>query len=185
WRGEPATLGEFASRLTGSSDLYEATGRRPSASINFVTCHDGFPLPDPVSSKEKHNEGNGEDNRDGESHNRSWNCGVEGPTDDPDILALRARQMRNVMGTLMLSLGTPMLSHGDEIGRTQKGNNNVYCQDSELSWMNWELREENADQLAFTRKVIELRKNPPVFRRRRFFEAPIRSGDQVRDIAWL
>ena len=131
WRGEPATLGEFASRLTGSSDLYEATGRRPSASINFVTCHDGFTLNDLVSYNEKHNEANGEDNRDGESHNRSWNCGVEGPTDDPDILALRGKQMRNIMGTLMLSQGTPMLSHGDEIGRTQKGNNNVYCQDSE------------------------------------------------------
>ena len=131
WRGEPATLGEFASRLTGSSDLYEATGRRPSASINFVTCHDGFTMNDLVSYNEKHNEANGEDNRDGESHNRSWNCGVEGPTDDPDILALRARQMRNIIGTLMLSQGTPMLSHGDEIGRTQQGNNNVYCQDSE------------------------------------------------------
>ena len=137
WRGEPATLGEFASRLTGSSDLYEATGRRPSASINFVTCHDGFTLNDLVSYNEKHNEANGEDNRDGESHNRSWNCGVEGPTDDPDILALRGKQMRNIIGTLMLSQGTPMLSHGDEIGRTQQGNNNVYCQDSELSWMDW------------------------------------------------
>ena len=186
WRGEPATLGEFASRLTGSSDLYEATGRRPSASINFVTCHDGFTMNDLVSYNEKHNEANGEDNRDGESHNRSWNCGVEGPTDDPDILALRAKQMRNIMGTLMLSQGTPMLSHGDEIGRTQKGNNNVYCQDSEISWMDWSMCETNADQLAFTRKVTALRKNHPVFRRRRFFEGkPIRSGDQVRDIAWL
>src|SRR6478672_5120646 len=135
WRGEPATLGEFASRLTGSSDLYEATGRRPGASINFVTCHDGFPLADLVSYNEKHNEANGEDNRDGESHNRSWNCGVEGPTDDPEILALRGKQMRNIMATLMVSQGTPMISHGDEIGRTQGGNNNVYCQDSEISWM--------------------------------------------------
>ena len=147
WRGEPATLGEFASRLTGSSDLYEATGRRPSASINFVTCHDGFPLADLVSYNEKHNEANGEDNRDGESHNRSWNCGVEGPTDDPEILALRGKQMRNIMGTLMVSLGTPMISHGDEIGRTQRGNNNVYCQDSEISWMDWSLCETNADLL--------------------------------------
>ncbi|MGO8849997.1 glycogen debranching protein GlgX, partial [Mycobacterium sp.] len=128
WRGEPATLGEFASRLTGSSDLYEATGRRPSASINFVTAHDGFTLNDLVSYNEKHNLANGEHNRDGESHNRSWNCGVEGPTDDPDILALRGRQMRNFWATLMVSQGTPMITHGDEIGRTQNGNNNVYCQ---------------------------------------------------------
>src|SRR5690349_14076871 len=186
WRGEPATLGEFASRLTGSSDLYEATGRRPSASINFVTCHDGFTLADLVSYNEKHNEANGEDNRDGESHNRSWNCGVEGPTDDPDILALRGKQMRNIMGTLMLSQGTPMISHGDEIGRTQQGNNNAYCQDSELSWMDWSLCEKNADLLEFTRRVTKFRKEHSVFRRRRFFEGkPIRRGDQVRDIAWL
>ncbi len=186
WRSEPATLGEFASRLTGSSDLYEATGRRPGASINFVTCHDGFTLADLVSYNEKHNEANGEDNRDGESHNRSWNCGIEGPTDDPEILALRHKQMRNIMGTLLLSQGTPMISHGDEIGRTQRGNNNVYCQDSEISWMDWSLCDKNADHLDFTRRVIKLRKRHPVFRRRRFFEGePIRSGDQVRDIAWL
>ncbi|MGV9803393.1 glycogen debranching enzyme, partial [Mycobacterium sp. NPDC003449] len=135
---------------------------------------------------EKHNEDNGEDNRDGESHNRSWNCGVEGPTDDPDILALRGKQMRNIMGTLMLSQGTPMIAHGDEIGRTQAGNNNVYCQDSELSWMDWSLCESNGDLLAFTRKVVDFRRHHPVFRRRRFFEGkPIRCGDQVRDIAWL
>jgi isoamylase len=186
WRGEPATLGEFASRLTGSSDLYEATGRRPSASINFVTAHDGFTLNDLVSYNEKHNEANGEDNEDGESYNRSWNCGVEGPTDDPEILDLRRKQMRNIMATLMLSQGTPMIAHGDEMGRTQHGNNNVYCQDSELSWMDWSLVDKNSDQLAFTRKVTALRKSHPVFRRRRFFEGrPIRSADQVRDIAWL
>jgi isoamylase len=186
WRGEPATLGEFASRLTGSSDLYEATGRRPSASINFVVAHDGFTLNDLVSYNEKHNEANGEDNQDGESYNRSWNCGVEGPTDDPEILDLRRRQMRNIIATLMLSQGTPMVAHGDEIGRTQHGNNNVYCQDSELSWMDWSLMDKNGDQLAFTRKVTALRKSHPVLRRRRFFEGrPIRSGDQVRDIAWL
>ena len=186
WRGEPATLGEFASRLTGSSDLYEATGRRPSASINFVTAHDGFTLHDLVSYDEKHNEANGEGNRDGESHNRSWNCGVEGPTDDPEILALRSRQMRNFLATLMLSQGTPMIAHGDELGRTQLGNNNVYCQDSELSWMDWSLLERNADLLEFTRKVTALRKDHPVFRRRRFFAGtPIRSGAQTRDIAWL
>jgi isoamylase len=186
WRGEPATLGEFASRLTGSSDLYEATGRRPGASINFVTAHDGFTLNDLVSYNEKHNEANGEDNRDGESYNRSWNCGVEGPTDDPEILKLRHRQMRNFMATLMLSQGTPMIAHGDEMGRTQLGNNNAYCQDSPLSWMDWSQAEKNADLLAFTRKVSMLRKDHPVFRRRRFFAGtPIRSGAQVRDIAWL
>jgi isoamylase len=186
WRGQPATLGEFASRLTGSSDLYEATGRRPSASINFVVAHDGFTLNDLVSYNEKHNEANGEHNQDGESYNRSWNCGVEGPTDDPEILDLRHRQMRNISATLMLSQGTPMIAHGDEMGRTQQGNNNVYCQDSELSWMDWSLVDKNGDQLAFTGKVAALRKNHPVFRRRRFFEGrPIRSADQVREIAWL
>jgi glycogen operon protein len=186
WRGEPATLGEFASRLTGSSDLYEATGRRPGASINFVIAHDGFTLHDLVSYNEKHNEANGADNNDGESHNRSWNCGVEGPTDDPEILELRARQSRNILATLMLSQGTPMLAHGDEMGRTQLGNNNVYCQDSELSWMDWSLAETNADLVEFTKRAIALRAKNPVFRRRRFFEGrPIRSGDQSRDIAWL
>ncbi|PHV66092.1 glycogen debranching enzyme GlgX [Williamsia muralis] len=186
WRGEPATLGEFASRLTGSSDLYEATGRRPSASINFVTAHDGFTLRDLVSYNEKHNEANGEDNRDGESHNRSWNCGVEGPTDDPDIERLRARQQRNILATLMLSQGTPMIAHGDEIGRTQNGNNNVYCQDGPIAWMDWQLAEKNSDLLEFTRRVIALRSSHPVFRRRRFFAGrPIRSGNQARDIAWL
>ena len=181
WRGEPAALGEFASRLTGSSDLYEDTGRRPIASINFVTCHDGFSLADLVSYNDKHNEANGEQNRDGESHNRSWNCGVEGPTDDPEILALRHRQMRNIMATLMLSQGTPMISHGDEIGRTQHGNNNCYCQDSPLSWVDWSLQEPNADILEFARAVTALRIKHPVFRRRRFFKGmPIRSGDQVR-----
>ncbi len=154
-----------------------------------MTCHDGFTLNDLVSYNEKHNEANGEDNQDGgESHNRSWNCGgVEGPTDDPQILALRGKQMRNIMATLMLSQGTPpMIAHGDEIGRTQRGNNNVYCQDSELSWMDWSLCQTNGDLLEFTRKVVKLRKDHPVFRRRRFFEGkPIRTGHQVRDIAWL
>nr|WP_250323958.1 glycogen debranching protein GlgX [Williamsia sp. CHRR-6] len=186
WRGEPATLGEFASRLTGSSDLYEATGRRPSASINFVIAHDGFTLRDLVSYNEKHNEANGEGNRDGESHNRSWNCGVEGPTDDPAVEALRARQQRNILATLALSQGTPMIAHGDEMGRTQLGNNNVYCQDSALSWMDWTLAQTNADLVEFTRRAFKLRRQHPVFRRRRFFAGrPIRSGDQVRDIAWL
>ena len=186
WRGEPAALGEFASRLTGSSDLYEATGRRPIASINFVTCHDGFTLADLVSYNEKHNEANGESNRDGESHNRSWNCGVEGPTEDPEILALRHRQMRNILVTLMVSQGTPMISHGDEIGRSQRGNNNGYCQDNDLTWIDWSNAAEFADILDFSRRVTALRAKHPVFRRRRFFEGkPIRSGDRNRDIAWL
>ncbi|KIA64968.1 glycogen debranching protein GlgX [Nocardia vulneris] len=186
WRGEPATLGEFASRLTGSSDLYEATGRRPSASINFVTAHDGFTLRDLVSYNEKHNEANGEDNRDGESWNRSWNCGVEGPTDDPDILALRARQSRNLLATLVLSQGVPMLAHGDEMGRTQHGNNNVYCQDSPLAWMDWSLLQQNSDLLDFTRNVIALRTEHPIFRRRRFLDGrPVRSRDHARDVAWF
>ncbi len=168
WRGEPATLGEFASRLTGSADLYEHTARRPVASINFVTAHDGFTLRDLVSYNEKHNEANGEDNNDGESHNRSWNCGVEGPTDDPEILALRARQQRNFLTTLLLSQGVPMICHGDELGRTQGGNNNGYCQDNEITWIDWA----NADTelLEFTRAVSALRAAHPVFRRRRFFE---------------
>jgi len=186
WRGEPASLGEFASRLTGSADLYEANGRRPIASINFVTCHDGFTLADLVSYNHKHNDANGEHNRDGENHNRSWNCGVEGPTDEPEMRALRHRQMRNIIATLLLSQGTPMLSHGDEIGRTQHGNNNAYCQDSPLAWIDWSLLEKNADILEFARSVTALRKNHPVFRRRRFFDGkPIRGGDQNRDIAWL
>src|ERR1700682_781498 len=186
WRGEPSTVAEFASRLTGSSDLYQNDTRRPFASVNFVTAHDGFTLRDLVTYHQKHNEANGEQNRDGESHNRSWNCGVEGPTDDPEILELRCRQMRNIMATLMVSQGTPMITHGDEIGRSQNGNNNVYCQDSELSWMDWSLREKNADLLAFTRRAVQLRTDHPVFRRRRVFGGePIRTGDQVRDIAWL
>jgi glycogen operon protein len=186
WRGEPSTLGEFASRFTGSSDLYEATGRRPGASINFVIAHDGFTLRDLVSYNEKHNDANGEDNRDGESHNRSWNCGVEGPTDDPQIEGLRQRQQRNILATLALSQGTPMIAHGDEMGRTQQGNNNVYCQDSPLSWMDWTLAEKNAELVTFTQKVFALRGKHPVFRRRRFFVGrPIRTGEEARDIAWL
>ncbi|GAB2556546.1 glycogen debranching protein GlgX [Nocardia heshunensis] len=184
WRGQPATLGEFASRLTGSSDLYEATGRRPSASINFVTAHDGFTLADLVSYNEKHNTANGEDNRDGENYNRSWNCGVEGPTDDPEILALRARQARNLLATLMLSQGTPMLLHGDEFGRTQQGNNNAYCQDSPLSWMDWTLMHTHADLLEFTTRTVALRRAHPIFRRRRFFD-PAPDAQGLGDIAWF
>lgn len=186
WRGEPATLGEFASRITGSSDLYEDSGRRPVASINFVTAHDGFTLRDLVSYNEKHNEANGEDNNDGESHNRSWNCGAEGPTDDPNVLALRARQQRNFLATLLLSQGVPMIAHGDELGRTQQGNNNVYCQDSELSWIDWG----KVDQplLEFVAAVNRLRSEHPIFRRRRFFDGrPVRrgEGEALPDIAWL
>jgi isoamylase len=187
WRGEPSTLGEFASRLSGSSDLYEHTGRRPIASVNFVTAHDGFTLADLVSYNEKHNEANGEDNRDGEGFNRSWNCGVEGPTDDVQILGLRGRQQRNFMATLLLSQGIPMIAHGDEIGRTQKGNNNVYCQDSELSWMHWDLGERETTMLEFTRELVRLRREHPVFRRRRFFAgSPEHGGEsELKDIAWL
>ncbi|MEP6696717.1 MAG: glycogen debranching enzyme, partial [Pseudonocardiales bacterium] len=186
WRGEPATLGEFASRLTGSSDLYEHSGRRPVASINFVTAHDGFTLGDLVSYERKHNEANGEDNSDGESYNRNWNCGVEGPTDDVEILALREQQKRNLLGTLFLSQGVPMLLHGDEIGRTQQGNNNAYCQDSRLSWVDWPDAREHWALQEFTTKVIKLRHNHPVLRRRRFFGGrPIRKDEELRDIAWF
>ena len=189
WRGEPGTIGEFASRLTGSSDLYKDDGRRPYASINFVTAHDGFTLADLVSYNEKHNDANGEDGNDGESHNRSWNCGVEEPTDDETVLGLRARQQRNFITTLMLSQGVPMLLHGDEIGRTQRGNNNVYCQDNNMSWMDWSLSTKNAPLLNFTAGVIALRHAHPVFRRRRFFEGrPIarsRRGPNLPDIAWF
>ncbi|WP_199254920.1 glycogen debranching protein GlgX [Mycolicibacterium mengxianglii] len=186
WRGEDASLGEFASRITGSADLYEHTARRPVASINFVTAHDGFTLRDLVSYNDKHNEANGEDNNDGESHNRSWNCGVEGPTDDPEIVALRAQQQRNFLTTLLLSQGVPMICHGDELGRTQGGNNNGYCQDNEITWVDWE----TADQalLEFAGTVSMLRADHPVFRRRRFFTGrPLRQrGAKGRpDISWF
>ncbi|WP_432088630.1 MULTISPECIES: glycogen debranching protein GlgX [unclassified Streptomyces] len=189
WRGEPRTLAEFASRLTGSSDLYQDDGRRPLASVNFVTCHDGFTLRDLVSYNEKHNEANGEENRDGESHNRSWNCGAEGETEDVGIAELRARQMRNFLATLMLSQGVPMLSHGDEFGRTQGGNNNAYCQDNEVSWVRWpkENSEAEATLLRFTQAMVRLRREHPVFRRRRFFHGRPVEGthDELTDIAWF
>ncbi|HEX5114915.1 MAG TPA: glycogen debranching protein GlgX [Pseudonocardiaceae bacterium] len=186
WRGEPATLGEFASRITGSSDLYQDDGRRPFASINFVTAHDGFTLADLVSYDHKHNEANGEDGRDGSDDNRSWNCGVEGRTDDREILALRHRQRRNMLVTMLLSQGVPMLLHGDELGRTQQGNNNAYCQDSELSWVDWSLSSEDSELIEFVASLTAFRKNHPVFRRRRFFAGkPIRTGDELGDIAWF
>jgi len=181
WRGEPSTLAELASRLTGSSDLYQADTRRPVASVNFVTAHDGFTLADLVSYDEKHNEANGEGNADGESHNRSWNCGVEGPTEDPGVLALRRRQQRNFLATLFLSQGVPMLLGGDELGRTQRGNNNAYCQDGEISWYEWEQVDE--DLLAFTRRLIAFRREHPVFRRRRWFQGRAIRG--TPDIAWF
>jgi glycogen operon protein len=181
WRGEPAIVGELASRLTGSSDLYQSDSRRPAASVNFVTAHDGFTLADLVSYNDKHNEANGEDNKDGESYNRSWNCGVEGPTDDPAILTLRARQRRNLLATLLLSQGVPMLLYGDEVGRTQGGNNNAYCQDNEISWFDWAHRDEEV--LAFTTRLVALRQEHPVFKRRRWFQGrPLRG---TADILWL
>jgi glycogen operon protein len=185
WRGENAALPEFASRITGSSDLYQADGRHPSASINFVTAHDGFTLADLVSYNDKHNEANGEDNNDGEGHNRSWNCGVEGPTDDPEIRALRRRQQRNFLATIFLSQGVPMILGGDEMGRSQKGNNNAYCQDNELSWLDWSLREENADLVALTARLAEFRRDHPVFHRRRWFQGRPIHGETVTDIGWF
>jgi glycogen operon protein len=183
WRGTDQTLAEFAYRLTGSSDLYEATARRPYASVNFVTAHDGFTLNDLVSYNEKHNEANGEDNRDGESHNRSWNAGEEGPSENPEVLALRARQRRNFLTTLFLSQGVPMMLGGDEIARTQRGNNNAYCQDNEIAWYDWA----NADSglLQFTRQLIQLRARHPVFCRRRWFQGRPLRGTDVSDIGWF
>ena len=185
WRGESSTLADFASRITGSSDLYEHSGRKPIASINFVTAHDGFTMRDLVSYNEKHNEANGEDGNDGESHNRSWNCGAEGETDDPQINALRARQQRNFLLTLMLSQGVPMVLHGDELGRSQGGNNNVYCQDNEISWVDWDLEPWQEELLAFTRRAVALRREHPVFRRRRFFAGVSRDEGTPADIAWF
>ncbi|NAZ85267.1 glycogen debranching protein GlgX [Kineococcus indalonis] len=187
WRGEPGTLAEFASRITGSSDLYEHSGRKPIASINFVTAHDGFTMRDLVSYNDKHNEANGEGGADGESHNRSWNCGVEGPTDDPEIVALRARQHRNLLTTLLLSQGVPMILHGDELGRTQAGNNNVYCQDNELAWVDWKLDAPQRELLEFARRVVQLRRTEPVFQRRRFFAGDAGHGgeSEIGDIEWF
>jgi glycogen operon protein len=179
WRGR-SSLAEFASRFGGSSDLYETDGRRPFASVNFITAHDGFTLRDLVSYNDKHNEANGEDNRDGTDDNRSWNCGVEGETDDPAIVSLRARQQRNFLATLLLSQGVPMLLGGDEIGRTQSGSNNAWCQDNEISWFDWDTCDE--ELLTFVRRLIELRRNHPVFRRTKFFEG---KGEQLPDVWWM
>jgi glycogen operon protein len=183
WRGSDSMLGEFAQRFTGSPDLYQDDNRRPTASINFICAHDGFSLHDLVSYNEKHNEANGENNQDGEDHNRSWNCGVEGETDDPEVNRLRSLQKRNFMATLLLSQGVPMIVAGDELGRTQKGNNNAYCQDNEISWIDWA----NADQelLAFTQQVIQLKKAHPSFCRRRWFQGQPIKGSEVHDIEWF
>lgn len=184
WKGEGGLIGDLAYRLTGSSDLYAHNGRRPYASLNFVTAHDGFTLHDLVSYDQKHNQANGEHNRDGDNHNLSWNCGAEGPTDQPEVLALRAQQKRNFLATLFLSQGVPMLLAGDEMGRTQQGNNNAYCQDNELGWVDWALQPEDQQLLDFVQRMIELRKAHPVFRRRSFFQNQ-RQGTHNKNILWL
>jgi len=185
WRGDRGTVSELATRLSGSSDLYEQSGRRPYASINFITAHDGFTMADLVSFRDKHNEANGEGNQDGENHNLSWNCGVEGPTDDPRVIELRERQRRNLFATLMFSIGVPMISGGDEVGRTQEGNNNAYSQDNEISWTHWDLTPAQKNFLEFTRCVIRIWKEQPVLRRRKFFQGRRIRGAEVLDIAWL
>jgi isoamylase len=185
WKGDGGRVGELASRLSGSSDLYAHNGRRPSASLNFITAHDGFTLRDLVTYNHKHNEANGENNRDGSDHNDSWNCGIEGPTDDAAVCALRAQQQRNLLATLLLSQGVPMLLAGDEFGHTQQGNNNAYCQDSPLTWLNWNLSDEQQALLKFTRQVMHLRRSNPVFRRRRFFHGRAIYGADIKDLYWI
>ena len=185
WKGDEGRIGEMAYRLTGSPDLYQHSGRRPYASINFVTAHDGFTLTDLVSYNKKHNELNGDENSDGDNNNQSWNCGVEGPTDDPEINKLRERQRRNFLTTLFVSQGVAMLNGGDEWGRSQSGNNNAYCQDNEISWFNWERDEKHYRSLEFTRKLIQLRKDHPVFRRPKFFQGRRIRGSEIRDVMWF
>jgi isoamylase len=194
WKGDDGQLAEIAYRITGSSDLYQSDARHPTASVNFITAHDGFTLEDLVSYNDKHNEANGEENRDGTNDNHSWNCGVEGPTDDAGVLMLRERQKRNLMATLILSQGVPMICGGDEIGRTQRGNNNAYAQDNEISWFDWNLTEPKREMCDFTRELITLRKKHPNLHRRKFFqdrridpEAPDRkvNGGEEADLLWL
>jgi len=185
WKGDGGTVSEFATRLTGSSDLYMDDGRRPTASINFITCHDGFCLHDLVSYNDKHNEANGEENRDGANDNNSWNCGAEGPTEDEEITELRERQKRNFLATMLISQGVPMLLAGDEISHTQQGNNNTYCQDSELTWLNWEITPARQSMLEFTRRLIQIRRTQPTLQRRRFFHGAPIFGTAVKDIYWL
>jgi glycogen operon protein len=184
WRGEPGMVSDFASRLCGSADLYEESGRRPFHSVNFITSHDGFTLNDLVSYNYKHNETNGEDNRDGMNENFSWNCGIEGPTDHPEVRGLRLRQAKNLIATLFLSQGMPMLLAGDEFLRTQRGNNNAWCQDNEISWVDWGLATRNADFLRFVREMVALRKRHPALRRRDFFRGRGPEGDLTPDIIW-
>jgi glycogen operon protein len=183
-RGDPGLVGEVATRIAGSADLYEAGGRLPGSGVNFITCHDGFTLIDLVSHAEKHNDGNGEDNRDGSNDNLSWNCGVEGETSDPEVLCLRHRQARNFLAILFLSQGVPMLLAGDEVLRSQRGNNNGWCQDNELSWFDWRLIEPRADMLRFVRELIALRKRHPSLRRQRFLTGRPAPGATQPDIAW-
>jgi glycogen operon protein len=185
WKGDDGLLAEFAYRLTGSPDLYQHQGKAPRASINFVTVHDGFTLNDLVSYNEKHNEANGEENRDGDSHNNSWNCGVEGPTDDVKINELRERQKRNFLATLCLSQGVPLLNGGDEFSRTQKGNNNTYCQDNEISWFNWQRTPEQEQLVRFTTQLIQFRREHPVFRRPKYFTGRRIRGSDVKDLMWF
>jgi isoamylase len=185
WKGDGGLIGDVAMRLTGSSDLYGRSGKRPHASINFITAHDGFTLNDLVSYNDKHNEANGEENRDGNDHNLSWNCGAEGATDDPEIRALRERQKRNFLATLLLSQGVPMLVAGDEISRTQGGNNNAYCQDNEISWLDWSMNDEKTALLGFVRRLIALRRGHPTFRRRDFFAGHALHGGDLKDLLWL
>jgi isoamylase len=185
WKGDDSLVAEMAYRLSGSSDLYQSDGRRPYASINFVTAHDGFTLNDLVSYNEKHNEANGEGNRDGTNDNLSWNCGVEGPTDDPEIVDLRERQKRNFLAMLFVSQGVPMLLGGDEIGRTQRGNNNAYCQDNEISWFDWNLDERNEALLEFTKRLLRIRREQPLLRRQKFFQGVPILGQGIKDITWL
>jgi glycogen operon protein len=185
WKGDDNTLAEFATRFSGSSDLYQSDGRKPYASINFITCHDGFTLHDLVSYNDKHNEANGENNQDGANDNNSWNCGAEGPTDDPEVNALRWQQKRNLMSTLLLSQGVPMLLAGDEFSHTQQGNNNTYCQDNELTWLNWELNEAQRDFCDFVHAVIHLQRTQPVFQRRKFFQGRAIHGENIQDLIWF
>jgi isoamylase len=185
WKGDGGTVNEFATRIVGSSDLYETSGRLPHASVNFITCHDGFSLHDLVSYNSKHNEANGEENRDGANDNASWNCGVEGPTKDAAINALRERQKRNFIATLLLSQGVPMLLAGDELSHTQNGNNNTYCQDSELTWLNWKLDKTQKSFLEFVRYVAQIWKEQPVFQRRKFFQGRLIRGAEIKDLSWF
>jgi isoamylase len=185
WKGEDRGVAEVATRIAGSNDLYEHGGRRPYASINFITAHDGFTMQDLVSYNDKHNEANGDQNQDGESQNLSWNCGAEGPTSQPAIVRLREQQKRNLMASLLLSVGVPMISGGDEVGRTQLGNNNAYCQDGERSWTCWSLTHEQRDFLAFTRRLVNFRRTQPTLMRRKYFQGRSIRGADVKDIYWL